>query len=138
VEGSVDESSEPGDSFLADVCREWEGATQPAEDAGIRVIHLRTGVVLDPRGGILDRLLPLFGINNGEAAHSQCNRAVGKITLIIRSPIGDNVCHLLKYFLRNWPAIQIPYAYNTAHNSSLIIKASSSTRKGPYTTQLSA
>ena len=60
AEGSVDESSEPGDSFLADVCREWESATQPAEEAGIRVIHLRTGVVLDPRGGILDRLLPLF------------------------------------------------------------------------------
>lgn len=60
VEGKVDENSEAGNSFLAEVCQEWEAATQPAEDAGIRVIHLRTGVVLDPRGGILDRLLPLF------------------------------------------------------------------------------
>lgn len=60
VDASVDESSELGNSFLAEVCREWEAATEPAENAGIRVVNLRTGVVMDPRGGILERLLPIF------------------------------------------------------------------------------
>jgi uncharacterized protein len=46
-----------GVSFLADVCRAWEAATRPAEDAGIRVIHLRLGVVLSREGGALAKLL---------------------------------------------------------------------------------
>jgi uncharacterized protein (TIGR01777 family) len=54
------EQSPPGDGFLADVCRAWEGATQAAEDAGVRVCHLRTGLVLDHRAGILHRQVPLF------------------------------------------------------------------------------
>ncbi len=54
------ETSPPGDGFLAQVCRDWEGATQPAVEAGIRVINLRTGMVLSSSGGALARLLPLF------------------------------------------------------------------------------
>lgn len=54
------ESSPPGDGFLADVCREWEAATAPAMEAGIRVVLLRTGVVLTPAGGALKALLPPF------------------------------------------------------------------------------
>jgi uncharacterized protein len=54
------ETSPPGDDFLAGVCREWEAATAPAEKAGIRVVHLRLGVVLDARGGALARMLPAF------------------------------------------------------------------------------
>lgn len=42
----LDESSPPGEGFLADVCREWEAATEPASEAGIRVVNLRTGYVL--------------------------------------------------------------------------------------------
>ena len=48
----------PGEGFLATVCRDWEAASAPAEEAGIRVVHLRIGVVMDPRGGALAKLLP--------------------------------------------------------------------------------
>lgn len=54
------ESSGSGEGFLPDLCRAWEAATRPAEEAGIRVAHLRTGLVLAPDGGMLDRLVPLF------------------------------------------------------------------------------
>lgn len=49
-----------GDSFLADVARDWEAATAPASAAGIRTVHLRTGVVLAKHGGALAKLLPGF------------------------------------------------------------------------------
>jgi uncharacterized protein (TIGR01777 family) len=61
----LDEDSAPGDDFLADVCRAWEAATESAEDAGVRVCHLRTGLVLGPRGGMLKPLLPLFKAGAG-------------------------------------------------------------------------
>jgi uncharacterized protein len=54
------EASAPGSGFLADVCVAWENATQPAIDAGIRVVHLRFGVVLSPEGGALAQMLPVF------------------------------------------------------------------------------
>lgn len=53
------EASDHGDGFLADVCREWEGATAPLEAAGGSVAHLRTGIVLSTDGGAMARLLPL-------------------------------------------------------------------------------
>ncbi|MDP9075688.1 MAG: TIGR01777 family oxidoreductase [Actinomycetota bacterium] len=56
----LDEDSEAGTGFLADVCSRWEAATAPAEAAGIRVAHIRTGVVLSPAGGALKKFLPLF------------------------------------------------------------------------------
>lgn len=54
------EDSKGGEGFLADLCRQWEGATAPASDAGIRVAHLRTGIVLSRDGGALRKQLPLF------------------------------------------------------------------------------
>ncbi len=57
---AIDESSAPGDGFLAEVCRDWESATTKAQDAGARVVLLRTGLVLSPAGGLLGRLKPLF------------------------------------------------------------------------------
>ena len=54
------ESSSPGSGFLPEVCLAWERATQPASDAGIRVVHLRFGVVLSPDGGALAQMLPVF------------------------------------------------------------------------------
>ena len=54
---AVDESGPTGSSFLAAVCRAWEGATAAAEHAGIRVAILRTGLVCGPGGGLLRRLL---------------------------------------------------------------------------------
>lgn len=62
---SFTEESAPGSGFLADVCVQWEAATEVAEKSGIRVAHLRTGIVLSPRGGALKKLLPLFKIGAG-------------------------------------------------------------------------
>jgi len=59
-EEEVTEESGAGEGFLAEVCREWEAAAEPARRAGIRVVHLRTGVVLSRRGGALARMLPAF------------------------------------------------------------------------------
>ncbi|HLP03113.1 MAG TPA: TIGR01777 family oxidoreductase [Opitutaceae bacterium] len=56
----LDESAPPGRGFLASVCKDWEAATQPAETAGVRVVRLRLGAVLDPSGGMLAQLLPVF------------------------------------------------------------------------------
>ena len=53
------EASPAGQGFLCDVVRAWEAASKPAEDAGLRVVHARTGLVLSPRGGAMARLLPL-------------------------------------------------------------------------------
>jgi uncharacterized protein len=61
----VDESSEPGSGFLADLVGAWEKATIPAKELGIRTVNARFGVVLDPRGGILKKLLPLFRLGLG-------------------------------------------------------------------------
>jgi uncharacterized protein len=59
------ESSRPGSDFLADVCTAWEGATAPAKDAGIRVAHTRTGIVLSGRGGVLPKMLLPFKFGVG-------------------------------------------------------------------------
>lgn len=59
------EESPNGSGFLADVCVQWEAATAPAEKAGVRVAHLRTGIVLSPKGGALKKLLPLFKLGAG-------------------------------------------------------------------------
>jgi uncharacterized protein len=56
----ITESSASGSGFLADMCRQWEAATTPAADAGVRVVLLRTGIVLSPSGGLLGQLKPLF------------------------------------------------------------------------------
>jgi uncharacterized protein len=59
------EASAAGDDFLADLCRDWEVATVPAAEGGIRVATIRTGIVLAPGGGALKRLLPLFKLGLG-------------------------------------------------------------------------
>lgn len=64
VEILVEESA-PGTGFLADVVRAWEAAAAPAREAGIRVVHLRSGVVLSQAGGALARLLPIFRLGLG-------------------------------------------------------------------------
>lgn len=57
---TLTEAGTPGQGMLPDVCREWEAATQPAADAGIRVVNLRFGVVLSPTGGALAKMLTPF------------------------------------------------------------------------------
>jgi uncharacterized protein len=61
----IDETSHPGSGFLADLCQQWEGAAQPAVDAGIRVVYLRFGVVLGSGPGALARILPFFRLGLG-------------------------------------------------------------------------
>ena len=61
----LDESSAPGSGFLADLCQQWEAATQPAVDAGIRVVNLRFGVILGPGPGALAKMLPVFRLGLG-------------------------------------------------------------------------
>lgn len=56
----VTEESPFGEGFLANVCREWEGASRAVEDAGIRRVIVRSGMVLSPAGGALAKLLPPF------------------------------------------------------------------------------
>jgi uncharacterized protein len=55
----VDESAPAGTAFLARLVRDWEAAAAPAAEAGIRVVHTRSGLVLTPAGGFLSRLVPL-------------------------------------------------------------------------------
>lgn len=61
----LDETSPAGAGFLADVCVQWEAATAAAAAAGTRVVHLRTGIVLTPKGGALKKMLPLFRLGAG-------------------------------------------------------------------------
>src|ERR1039457_618732 len=59
------EASQPGSGFLAEVCEEWEAATSPASEAGVRVVNLRIGVVLAKHGGALKAMLPAFRLGLG-------------------------------------------------------------------------
>jgi uncharacterized protein (TIGR01777 family) len=64
-EAMVDESAEPGEGYDAEVVREWEAAAREAEGAGVRLVIVRTGHVLDPRGGLLGELLTPFKLGVG-------------------------------------------------------------------------
>jgi len=61
----LSESSAPGTGFLAEVCAEWESATRPAMEAGIRTVLMRTGIVLSPKGGALGKMLTPFKLGVG-------------------------------------------------------------------------
>ena len=61
----LSEESGPGRGFLSEVCRQWEAATDPATRKGIRVVHLRTGLVLSRKGGALDKMLLPFKLGIG-------------------------------------------------------------------------
>src|SRR2546421_6261942 len=59
------EESAPGSGFLAELCREWESATEPAAGHGVRMVNLRFGIVLASRGGALKKMLPAFRLGLG-------------------------------------------------------------------------
>lgn len=61
----TDESAPSGTGFLAQLCRDWEAATLPAQQSGARVVLVRSGLVLARSGGILSRLKPLFSLGLG-------------------------------------------------------------------------
>ena len=64
-EEPLDEDAPPGEDFLAQVCVEWEDAAAAAGQLGTRVVQVRTGVVLDRRGGALGKMLPAFRLGVG-------------------------------------------------------------------------
>jgi uncharacterized protein len=64
-EEPLDEDAAPGQGFLAEVCAAWEAEAASAGALGLRVVRLRIGVVLDPRGGALARMLPPFRLGVG-------------------------------------------------------------------------
>ena len=66
----LDEMSRPGDDFLARICVEWEAATLPAKEAGVRVVNSRCGIVLNPEGGVLEKLMTPFKMGVGGKAGS--------------------------------------------------------------------
>jgi uncharacterized protein (TIGR01777 family) len=59
------EDSAPGSDFLAEVCKVWEASTDPAREAGIRVVNTRFALVLSPRSGALGTTLPIFKLGGG-------------------------------------------------------------------------
>jgi uncharacterized protein (TIGR01777 family) len=61
----LDENSAIGSGFLPEVCKEWEDATRPAEEAGIRTVRLRTGIVLSCDGGALQKMITPFKLGGG-------------------------------------------------------------------------
>jgi uncharacterized protein (TIGR01777 family) len=61
----LDESDGPGAGYIAAIARRWEESTGPAAAAGVRVVTMRTGVVVSGRGGALGRLIPLFKVGVG-------------------------------------------------------------------------
>ncbi|MEO0512908.1 MAG: TIGR01777 family oxidoreductase [Planctomycetota bacterium] len=59
-EQELAEDAKNGPGFLSDVCRQWEAAARPAAEAGARVVIARIGLVISPRGSVLDKMLPVF------------------------------------------------------------------------------
>jgi uncharacterized protein (TIGR01777 family) len=89
----VDEDSGPGEGFLASVCRQWESATAPAEQAGIRVVKLRLGVILTKDGGIMGSMLRPFKLGLGGK--------VGSGDQVISWVAMDDVVGVISFILQN-------------------------------------
>lgn len=87
------EDSRAGTGFLADVCREWENATEPASAKGIRVVTLRFGIVISARGGALSQMLPVFrtgfGGKTGSGRQYMSWIALEDLTRIVEFAIQD-------------------------------------------------
>jgi uncharacterized protein len=98
----LDESSAPGTGLLADLCREWEAAAAPAAAAGIRVVHLRFGVVLAPGAGALGMMLPIFRLGLGGRLGSgkqwmswiSLTDLVAAVLFLLESPSVDGAVNL--------------------------------------------
>lgn len=90
----LDESSRAGDGFLADVCVRWEAAAEAAREAGLRVVHLRIGMVLDPDDGALPQLLTPFRLGLGGKVGSGKQWmswiAIDDLTAVIRHVLEDD------------------------------------------------
>lgn len=126
----LSENSAPGDDFLANVCKRWEQSTAPASESGVRVVNVRTGIVLSPLGGMLRMELPAFlsgvGGTIGKGANVQSwislddiagiyvhavlrNSLVGPVNAVASSPASaKEIAHLLGKALRRPAFWRIP------------------------------
>ena len=100
-DNTVDENSSRGEGFLSDVASQWEMATQAAEDAGIRSIHLRTGIVLSPDGGVLQKMLLPFNMGLGGVVGNG-KQYMSWISI-------DDVVHIIDHILND---VQLSGPYN--------------------------
>jgi len=91
------ESNTAGSGFLADVCQAWEAATEPAREAGVRVVNLRIGMVLARDGGALARMLPVFrkGVGGpvGDGRQYVSWIALTDLVRVIRHVLVDETVH---------------------------------------------
>jgi len=128
---SLDEGSSLGDDFLAVVCKEWEAATRPAADAGVRVIALRTGIVLAREGGALSKFLLPFRLGLGGRLGSGQQwmswigirdmigaivwllsdaRTAGPVNLVSPNPVNNaEFAHTLARVLRRPAVLPVPH-----------------------------
>ncbi|MCQ9162455.1 TIGR01777 family oxidoreductase [Arthrobacter sp. STN4] len=125
------ESDPAGSDFLAQVCRDWEAASRPAAEAGLRVVNVRTGVVQSAAGGVLQRLLPLYlagvggplgkeewqswiGIDDvaGIFAHAVLSASLeGPVNAVAPHPVtAEQYAHTLGRVLRRPAAVKVPAA----------------------------
>lgn len=92
----LEEGAQAGRGFLAEVCRDWEEATRPAADAGIRVVSLRIGVVLSRKGGALAKMLLPFRLGLGGRVGSGRQYmswiALDELVEVIRFAIREEHC----------------------------------------------
>jgi len=99
----LSESSEPGEGFLAGVCRQWEDEACRAGEAGLRVVRLRFGLVLQAGEGVLGRLEPIFRLGAGGPVGSgqqwfpwvHVNDVVGAILWAIENPAANGAYNVV-------------------------------------------
>ena len=89
----LDEAASPGIGFLPEVSRAWEAAAAPAREAGIRVVHLRIGIVLSPAGGALGQMLLPFKLGVGGVLGSGDQYmswiSIGDVVGVVRYALAD-------------------------------------------------
>ena len=89
----LDEAAPPGSGFLPEVSRAWEAAAAPAREAGVRVVHLRIGIVLSPAGGALGQMLLPFKLGVGGVLGSGDQYmswiSIGDVVGIVRCALAD-------------------------------------------------
>ncbi len=100
------EESPPGDNFLAQVCRDWEAATQAAVEKGIRVVNLRFGMILSKKGGALKKLLLPFKLGLGGI--------IGNGQQYMSWITDEDVVNLISFALKH-PSLQGPVNAVTPH-----------------------
>jgi uncharacterized protein len=115
----VNEKSTAGDDFLAQVCREWEKATSPAAEQGIRTVFARFGLILDANGGALARMLTPFrmGIGGrvGDGKQWMSWMALDDVVNAIRFLLYDNAVNGPVNFVTPFPVTNAEFTKTLGH-----------------------